>query len=285
VVNVRLEVIIQLLIALAFVLTWIFMPFWSLVSNIYVQKLTPLGFSITFLGSNYFLFVPNALAAFIYAIVSAVIPLVWRSRYSLYLSLFTLSLAAMLLVTVFIFQSRYLYYGGDSIVPTATGYMYIRIPYRTYFNVPLYLFAVLFAVTALNAATRAQWIGIRKPSRWIEVRKSSLIEETLMMARAKDPISAIRMALDRLGIQYSVINDSLVIGDLVIGDLAIIIIGGIEKNVKEYLLFTNKNFVYYYYYPDSPSIAELSFEQGILLALSKALIKGKPGRIEAVEYA
>ncbi len=131
----RLEVIIQLLIALAFVLAWIFMPFWSLVSNIYVQKLTPLGFSIAFLGSNYFLFVPNALAAFIYAIASAVIPLVWRSsRYSLYLSLFTLSLAAMLLVTVFIFQSRYLYYGGDSIIPTATGYMYIRIPYRTYFN-------------------------------------------------------------------------------------------------------------------------------------------------------
>jgi hypothetical protein len=271
VVNVRLEVIIQLLIALAFVLTWIFVPFWSLVSNIYVQKLTLLGFSIAFLGSNYFLFVPNALAAFIYAIVSAVIPLVWRSsRYSLYLSLFTLSLAAMLLATVFIFQSRYLYYGGDSIVPTATGYMYIRIPYRTYFNAPLYLFAVLFAVTALNATTRA---------RWIRVRKLSLIEEALTMVRVKDPISAIRMALGRLGIQYSVINDSLVIGDLAI------IMGGVEKgklkDVKEYILFTDKNSIYF----DDSSITELSIEQGILLALAKALIKGKPGRIEVVEYA
>jgi hypothetical protein len=175
----------------------------------------------------------------------------------------------MLLVTVFIFQSRYLYYGGDSIVPTATGYMYIRIPYRTYFNVPLHLFAVLFAVTALNATTRARWIRVRKPS---------LIEEALTMVRVKDPISAIRMALGRLGIQYSVINDSLVIGDLAI------IMGGVEKeklkDAKEYISFTDKNSIYF----DGSSITELSIEQGILLALSKALIKGKPGRIEVIEY-
>jgi hypothetical protein len=148
--------------------------------------------------------------------------------------------------------------------------MYIRIPYRTYFNAPLYLFAVLFAVTALNATTRA---------RWIMVRKLSLIEEALTMVRVKDSISAIRMALGRLGIQYSVINDSLVIGDLAI------IMGGVEKeklkDAKEYISFTDKNSIYF----DGSSITELSIEQGILLALSKALIKGKPGRIEVIEYA
>jgi hypothetical protein len=61
--------------------------------------------------------------------------------------------------------------------------------------------------------------------------------------------------------------------------------GGVEKeklkDTKEYISFTDKNSIYF----DGSSITELSIEQGILLALSKALIKGKPGRIEAVEYA
>ncbi|WP_243677942.1 hypothetical protein [Vulcanisaeta distributa] len=109
----RIEVIIQLIIALAFAISWFLSPLWYLKSNIYVQELTPLGFSITFLGHRYFLPLPNAITALTYAIASAVIPVIWRSsRYSLYLSLFTLSLAVMLIITVFVFQSRYLFYGA-----------------------------------------------------------------------------------------------------------------------------------------------------------------------------
>ncbi len=266
----RIEVIIQLLIALSFTITWFLAPLWSLKSNIYSQDLTPLGFSITFLNHRYFLFIPNTITALTYIVVSAVIPLIWRgSRYSLYLSLFALSLGIMLIITALIFQSRYLFYGGYSILSTATGYMYIKIPYKTYFNVPLYLLIILFIVTTVNAVTRA---------RWIRMRRLTIIEEALIIARISNPVNAVRKALDKLGIQYKVIDNSLIIDDLAI------IGGSAEKrpaDVKEYVLFTERNSIYF----DGSTITELSTEQGILLALSKSLMKGKPGRMEAIEYA
>ncbi|MGC8607983.1 MAG: hypothetical protein ACP5GZ_01770 [Vulcanisaeta sp.] len=265
----RLEVIIQLIIALIFVISWFLAPLWCLRSNIYTQELTPLGFSIIFLGHKYFLILPNSIAALIYVITSALIPIAWRnSRYSLYLSLFTLSLAIMLIITVFIFQSRYLFYGGYSVLSTETGYMYIRIPYTTYFGIPLYILVFLIIVTSVNAVTRA---------RWITVRRMTIIEETLLMVRSEGPINAIRKALDRIGIQYSIINNALIIGDMAITASNT----GRPEGVKEYLSFTDKGFIYF----DGSSITELSTEQGIILAISKALIKGKPGKPLAGEYA
>ncbi len=266
----RFEVIIQLVIALMFAISWFLLPLWYLKSNIYTQELTPLGFSITFLGRRYFLFLPSAITALIYVIASAVIPIIWRSsRYSLYLSLFTLSLAVMLIITAFIFQSRYLFYGGYSILSTETGYMYIKIPYNTYFGVPLYILAVLYLVTSVNAATRA---------RWIITRRMTIIEETLLTARTEGIIKAIRKALDRIGIQYSVINGSLIIGDMAI------MAGETErpKETREYVAFTDKGGSVYF---DGSSITELSIEQGIMLALSKAFIKGRPGKPQVIEYA
>ena len=265
----RIEVIIQLIIALLFAITWFLVPLWYLKSNIYVQELTPLGFSITFLSHKYSLFLPNTITALIYVIASVIIPVVWRSsRYSLYLSLYTLSLAVMLIITALIFQSRYLFYGGYSILSTETGYMYIRIPYTTYFGLPLYLLVILYVVTSVNTATRA---------RWIQVRRMTIIEEALLTARSEGPINAIKKALDRIGIQYSVINGSLVIGDMAV------ITSGVERprDVREYVTFTDKGSIYF----DGSSVTELSIEQGIMLALSKALIKGRPGKPLVSEYA
>ena len=265
----RIEVTIQLITALLFATAWFLAPLWYLKSNIYVQELIPLGFLIIFLGHKYFLFLPNTIAALIYVITSAIIPVVWRSsRYSLYLSLYTLSLAVMLIITAFIFQSRYLFYGGYSILNTKTGYMYIRIPYTTYFGAPLYPLIVLYLVTSVNAATRA---------RWVRVRRTTIIEDILLNIRSEGPINAIKKALNRIGIQYLLIDGALVIGDMAItaNDTKRL------KDVKEYVVFTGKGSVYF----DGSLATELSVEQGVMLALSKALIKGKPGRLEVIEYA
>ncbi|WP_054841816.1 hypothetical protein [Vulcanisaeta distributa] len=148
--------------------------------------------------------------------------------------------------------------------------MYIRILYNTYFGAPLYLLAILYAVTSVNAVTRA---------RWIVMRRMTIIEETLIMARTEGPIKAIKRALDKIGIQYSVINEALIIG----GDLAIMASGAERpKEAREYVAFTDKGSMYF----DGSSITELSIEQGgIMLALSRALVKGRPGKPPVIEYA
>jgi len=97
---------------------------------------------------------------------------------------------SMLMDTI-LFQQRYLQFHGYTIAPTPTGYIYVSLPTRPVLGLPTYVLLALVALSIINAATRARWLGTR------------VIE---------DPIIVIERVLKALNIEYSRIEHGVEVG-------------------------------------------------------------------------
>jgi hypothetical protein len=188
----RVEALLQFALAIAFIVLWVFMPTWSISGVNYSISLMPWGYVVKFFGETYVIPPPTVYAVWIFAIGAGLTPLVWRrSRYSLYLAVLFSVLSISMLMDTILFQQRYLQFHGYTIAPTPTGYIYVSLPTRPVLGLPTYVLLALVALSIINAATRARWLGTR------------VIE---------DPIIVIERVLKALNIEYSRIEHGVEVG-------------------------------------------------------------------------
>jgi len=180
----RTEILVQVGLSFVLMVLYVLIPVYSLSSSLYSQQLTALGLTVKFLGSSSFLLLPSGLVALTMFGVSAVIPLIWKSRYGVYLSAVAVSLGTSLLLTTLILRERFFFYSGYSVLPTDDGAFYIRIPFQENLGVPIYLSFALLALSALNAGTNATWLP--------QGRKT-LIERAVTLAKNGNLVAAIEL--------------------------------------------------------------------------------------------
>ncbi|GAB6943798.1 hypothetical protein [Vulcanisaeta sp. JCM 14467] len=200
----RVEVLILLALVLAFLISWLLIPAWTVSGSNYSLRLMPWGFVITFFGTTYVVPPPTVYLVLVFSIDSALVPIIWRrSVYSLYLSALLAVLSLTMLIDTILFQQRYLQVRGFVIAPTPNGYAYIELPHTSALGIPTYLLIAAVAIALLNMFTRARWLRLRRWSLPVAVREYGAL-------------TAIRQALDRLGIPYVEVQDGIAVGDLVI---------------------------------------------------------------------
>ena len=234
----RVEVLILLALALAFLVAWLLIPAWFVSGPNYSLRLMPWGFVITFFGTTYVVSPPTVYLVPVFVIDSALVPIIWRrSVYSLYLSALLAVLSLTMLIDTILFQQRYLQVRGFIITPTPNGYAYVELPHASILGVPTYLLIAAVAVALLNMFTRARWLGLKHWSLSMAVREYGAL-------------TAIRQALDRLGIPYVEAQDGIAVGDLVVrvvGDKVVLSLknkvgdmglnGGLEAGVEESIAY------------------------------------------------
>ena len=214
----RVEVLILLALTLAFLAAWLLTPAWLVSGPNYSLRLMPWGFVITFFGATYTVSPPIVYLVLAFSIASALAPIVWRrSAYPLYLSALLALLSLTMLIDAILFQQRYLQVRDFIIAPTPNGYAYVELPHTPALGAPAYLLIAAVVVAILNMATRARWLGLR---RW----------SLPMAVREYGALTAIKQALDRLGIPYVEAQGGIAVGNLVtrhVGDKVIISLSGV----------------------------------------------------------
>ncbi|WP_291766629.1 hypothetical protein [Caldivirga sp. UBA161] len=221
----RIEVLILLSLVLAFIITWLFIPAWSIKGPNYYLRLMPWGFVVTFFGVTYIVPPPTVYLVPFFALDSALVPLIWRrSVYSLYLSALLITLALTMFADTVLFQERYMQVKGYLIEPTPNGYLYVALPHSPAFGIPGYILAMSAAVAILNMVTRARWIKYRAWS----------LAQTLA---EYGPLMTVEQALKRLNIPYVKAQGTIIVGNLVIreadGKLALSLIDAANKPLGE----------------------------------------------------
>ena len=258
--KIRPEIAIYLSIVLLILFTWVFYPIWNLKSINYAQFITPLGFKVYFFKNSFLLISPLTITAIVFMIISAIIPIIWRSsRYSLYASSFSLFLSFIMIINSLIFQQRYLFFHGYSAIPTVTGTFYILFPYKTYFSIPFYLIFVAIAISTLNSVKRA---------RWIPYNRLTLLEKINSDINNKGIITTFSEWFEKFGISYASESNLLKIKDLVLStedkkrNLSVFFPSG------ETIVFGKK---YVLYITKEGETKYLNINDGIKLAIAKAI--------------
>ncbi|QGA53920.1 hypothetical protein GFS03_04680 [Sulfolobus sp. E5-1-F] len=260
----RSEVVIFSILTIIAVVLWFFVPVFGLKSINYEQMITPLGFQILFFESKYLLISPLTILAVIFFIISAVLPLAWRSsRYSLYASTIAAGFGVVMIVNTFIFQQRYLHYYGYSVLPTPNGAFYIFFPSTTYFGLSLYLLVGALGLSVVNSATRA---------RWLSVGRMTLIDKLRSELEKGGIIRGLLTLLTSLGLDYAVVNDT----HLKVMDLSLL--EEDERNRRLSIFFESNEVIVFsknskkvLYQNSEGEIKYYDLEEGIRIALSKIL--------------
>ncbi|AWR97947.1 hypothetical protein DFR86_10645 [Acidianus sulfidivorans JP7] len=260
----RAEVLIFDIVLIASILLWLFIPVYELKSIDYEQMITPLGFQIDFFRASYLLMSPLPILAIFFFIVSAALPLLWKSsRYSLYASTVSAGFGIVMIINSIIFDARYLHYYGYSILPTSDGSFYIFFPSITSFEFPFYFFIASTGLSVLNSVTR---------SRWIPYGRLTLIDKLKTELGKGEIIRGFLALFNSLGVEYAVVNDS----HLRVRDLSLL--EEDEKNKRLSLFFDSgekiifsKNSDKVIYKDAEGEIRYYNLENGIKLALSKIL--------------
>jgi hypothetical protein len=265
--KIRLEVVIFTAILLSALFAWLFYPLWNLRSVNYAQYITPLGFKIYFFGSNFLLASPLTIVSLFFFAFSAIIPIVWRSsRYSLYSSSFSLLLGFVMIINTLIFEQRYLYFHGYSVIPTTTGSFYIYFPYSTYFSVPFYLILASAIISALNSLTRA---------RWIHYNRLTLLDKMNKDIMSKGIIGAFSEWFERIGIPYAVESNKIKVKDLTLStedgkkELSVFFPSG------ETIVFGKRHVLYI---ANDGETKYMNIDDGIKLVIAKAVERAEINR-------
>lgn len=201
----RLEVLITLVLGIAFIALWFFTPIWALKGLNYSMRLMPWGgFVTTLFGESSLIPLPLTWGGVVaFTLASTVTPIIHRRTvYSLYLSLVFLVIVITLLIATFMFQERYLVFRGYMIIPTPNGYDYVLIPYRVIWGPPLYLLLIFMALTIMNAVTRAHWLDLQVV---IMVRHRHALNE--------NPLITVKAILRSVGVYYVEEDSSLSVGN------------------------------------------------------------------------
>jgi len=190
----RIEALLQFVLAVVFIVLWVFMPTWSMSGLNYSISLMPWGYVVRFFGETHVIPPPTVYAVWLFALDAGLLPLIWRrSRYSLYLAALFSVLSLSMLMDTILFQQRYLQFHGYTIAPTPTGYIYVSLLTKPVLGLPTYVLLALVILSIFNMVTRARWLGTR------------VIE---------DPIVAVERVLKVLHIEYSRVEGGVEVGDV-----------------------------------------------------------------------
>ena len=188
----RREVVTYLVLALAFVVSWLIWPLWTARSSFFEDKLMLNGMHVSLLGSSfvYSLAITYLIAG--YALISALVLILWKNKYSLYASFIIAFVSLTLVVDSIILRYRYLISRGAYVVPTPTGYIYFQASVSLSFGPPFWLLLALLVLSELNLSTKASWLR--------RVRKRPL--DKVAVSVQTQPLAAVLIGLKELGIPH-----------------------------------------------------------------------------------
>lgn len=223
VVNVRLEAVIQLIIAISFVASWFVTPIWAIKGINYSIYLTPLGYVVIFFGNKALVPPPTVFAVWLFALDAGLVPIIWRkTRYPLYLSMILAVLSLTMLVDTVLFQQRYLQVRGYVISPTPNGYIYVQLPHVSVFEVPFYILLALVVITVVNSVTGAKWTNVQ-----VIIRRRKIT--------GGNQLDVIKGVLDRVGVKYEDVDNGVRVGGTMVllkGNSLILVKDSIETEVS-----------------------------------------------------
>jgi hypothetical protein len=200
----RLEALIQLLLAVAFVITWFLMPTYGVYGANYSLALMPWGYLVSFFGMSYVVPPPTVFAVWLFALDSGLIPIIWRrTRYPLYLSAFFAVLSLMMLLDTILFQQRYLQVKGYAISPTPNGYLYVYLPHTSVLGLPAYILLALAILSVFNMVTGARWLDIDVK---LIIRRKYVVQH--------NALDTVELMLRRVNIKYVKSGNEIRVGNV-----------------------------------------------------------------------
>ena len=218
----RYEVLIFVLVTLAFLSSWLFVPIYTVYGPNVLIQLTPLGYVIHVLKVSYTLTPLTLYLVPAYAIASIIVPLVWKkTRYSLYVSAVLAGLSLTMFLSTVLYLWRYIIVEGYIATPTPDGVTYVFLPKTWSLDFPAYLLFASAILSAVNALTRARWI-IPQKGKGIYIDLSNGI------------IPAIEMILDKLDIPYTKVGNEIDVNGLKIREFNDKVVIITPNNVFEY---------------------------------------------------
>jgi hypothetical protein len=202
----RSEVLIYLLLAFAFVGIWMFYPAWVASSSFFEDKLLLDGMHVRLLDESilYSMYISSLIGA--YVLLSAIVPVIWKTKYALYLSMGIVLLSLVLMLDTLLFRYRYLFERGNYVVPTPTGYITFSSPVRLSLGIPFWLLIVMLVIAELNLTTRASWLY------W---RTFGPVNRALSKL-GEGPLNAIAVGLKGLRLPYKKSGNKLTVDSLTV---------------------------------------------------------------------
>lgn len=189
----RKEILLPLVLSVFLVVLWFLVPAISLKSSIYSLDIMGFGFSVRFLSLRNVIYSPLPLASLGYALAGGVLPILWKSRYSLYLSSLSFALSGSMMLTSVIYVERYMHYSGYSLLPSPTGYFFIYSPVEINVGLPPFLIVTLLGISLMNSWKGPLWMG----------EKETLLEGTMKSLERGDLKGLVRF-LKEIGASFFV---------------------------------------------------------------------------------
>jgi len=198
----RYEILIFVLVTIAFLLSWLFIPIYTVFGPNVLIQLTPLGYEIHVLKISYTVTPLVLYLVPAYATASIIVPLVWkRTRYSLYVSAVLAGLSLAMFLSTVLYLWRYIIINGYIASPTPDGVTYVFLPKTWSLNFPAYLLFASSILSIINASTRARWV-IPQKGKGIYIDLSNGI------------IPIIEMILNKLDIPYTKVGNEIDVNGL-----------------------------------------------------------------------
>lgn len=157
----RREIQLPMVLSVSLAIVWFFVPAISYKSSVYSLDIMGFGFSVSFLNLRNVIYSALPLASLGYALVGGALPVVWRTKYSLYLSSLSFALSGSMMLTSLIYVERYMHYAGYSLLPSPTGYFFIYSPVEINVGPPTFLVFTLLGLSLMNSWKGASWMGRR----------------------------------------------------------------------------------------------------------------------------
>ncbi|AHC52426.1 hypothetical protein SUSAZ_02085 [Sulfolobus acidocaldarius SUSAZ] len=114
--------------------------------------------SVSFYNVNYTIIIPSMVTTILFVALSGIVPLFWKSRYSLYTSFAFSVLSISMLVVTYIWVSRYFLVNNYLVVPTENGIFYQLSSYNLTLGLSSYLLFVNAYFDGMDAISRSTWL-------------------------------------------------------------------------------------------------------------------------------
>ena len=211
----RYEVLIFVLVTVAFLLSWYFVPMYTVSGPNVLIQLTPLGYSIRVLNISYIVIPLVLYLVPAYAIASIIIPLVLKkSRYSLHVSAVLAGLSLAMFLSTLLYLWRYIIVEGYVASPTLDGVTYVFLPKIWSLDFPAYLLFASVILSVINASTRARWlIPAQRRGLYIDLSNDILPTIEMVLNKLEIPYTKSGNEIDVNGLKIHEYEDKVVITD------------------------------------------------------------------------
>jgi len=218
----RYEVLVFVLLMIAFLSSWLFVPIYTVYGPNLLIQLTPLGYVVHVLKVSYIVIPLVLYLVPAYAIASIIPPLIWKkTRYSLYASAVLALLSLAMFLSTVLYLWRYIVINGYIASPTPDGVTYVFLPKTWGLGLSAYVFFASTILSVANALTRARWL-IPHESKGFYIDLSDGI------------LPVIEMILNKLDIPYSRNGNEIDVNELKVREFEDKVVITTPNNTFEY---------------------------------------------------